>query len=192
MSAKTRLIIGISLAVGGNILFFTSAWIAWMPWSASFKATLWGILFFAPEAGTLAGAAIMGKENFERFKAVVFKWVGRIKPAGNISKLRHQIGLVMFCVPLIPTYVQAFKPEWLPDSSSLRWQVKVIADVIFIASLFVLGGDFWDKLRALFTLEARAVFPKEPSPIITSDKESLVPDETATSSGETSNHHEAR
>jgi hypothetical protein len=28
-----------------------------------------------------------------------------------------------------------------------------------VASLFVLGGDFWDKLRALFVHEARVVFP---------------------------------
>ena len=71
MTAATRLKIGIALAVGGNLLFFTSGWIAWMPWPASFKATLWSILFFAPEAGTLAAAAIMGKENYARFLAKV-------------------------------------------------------------------------------------------------------------------------
>jgi hypothetical protein len=32
---------------------------------------------------------------------------------------------------------------------------------MFLASLFVLGGDFWDKLRALFVREARAVFPEK-------------------------------
>ena len=58
-----------------------------------------------------------------------------------------------------PTYIQAYKPEWLPDSSSWRWIVKIAADVIFIASLFVLGGDFWDKLHALFVREARVTFP---------------------------------
>ena len=30
-----------------------------------------------------------------------------------------------------------------------------------IASLFVLGGDFWDKLRALFVRDAKAVFPEK-------------------------------
>jgi hypothetical protein len=163
MSAGTRLKLGIACAVGGNLLFFTSAWIAWMPWSASFKAAVWGVLFFAPEAGTLIGVALMGKENFERFKTVLFSAMGRIKPAGGVSKRRHNIGLAMFCVPLIPTYLQAYKPAWLPDSSSLRWQVKVAADVIFIASLFVLGGDFWEKLHALFDHKARATpAPTEP------------------------------
>ena len=33
--------------------------------------------------------------------------------------------------------------------------MKIAADMIFIASFFVLGGDFWDKLHALFVREAR-------------------------------------
>jgi hypothetical protein len=28
--------------------------------------------------------------------------------------------------------------------------VSLIGDVMFVASLFVLGGDFWEKIRALF------------------------------------------
>ncbi len=89
MTANTRLKIGIALAVGGNLLFFTSAWIAWMPWPAAFKAGLWSVLFFAPEVGTLAGAAVMGKENFLRFKAAVAKvfrrlgWRKKEPPTGN-------------------------------------------------------------------------------------------------------------
>jgi hypothetical protein len=37
------------------------------------------------------------------------------------------------------------------------WHVG--GDVVFVTSLFVLGGDFWDKLRSLFVHGARAVFP---------------------------------
>ena len=33
-----------------------------------------------------------------------------------------------------------------------------IADAIFVVNLFVLGGDFWDKLRALFVYDAKAKF----------------------------------
>jgi hypothetical protein len=155
MTANTRLKVGIALAVGGNVLFFTSAWIAWMPWSAPFKAALWGVLFFAPEVGTLAGVAIMGRENFDRFKRAAFAAVGRIKPTGEIGPWRHKVGLVMFFLPIVPSYLQAYQPQWLPDSSPLRWQVKLAADVIFFASFFVLGGDFWDKLHALFSRETR-------------------------------------
>jgi hypothetical protein len=33
---------------------------------------------------------------------------------------------------------------------------------MFLASLFVLGGDFWDKLRALFNYRAKARFEEDP------------------------------
>jgi hypothetical protein len=34
-----------------------------------------------------------------------------------------------------------------------------IGDLLLLVSLFILGGDFWDKLRALFVREAKVVFP---------------------------------
>lgn len=30
------------------------------------------------------------------------------------------------------------------------WQAQLAGDLMLIASFFVLGGDFWNKLRALF------------------------------------------
>ncbi len=32
-------------------------------------------------------------------------------------------------------------------------------DIVLITSLFVLGGDFWDKLRSMFIYGAKASFP---------------------------------
>ena len=37
----------------------------------------------------------------------------------------------------------------------------IIGDVILLLSLFVLGGNFWDKLRALFIRDASVVFPEK-------------------------------
>ena len=64
----------------------------------------------------------------------------------------------MFLLPLIPTYIMAYAPQWLPDQSPQRLYVNLAADFLFLTSLFVLGGDFWDKLRALFVYDARAQF----------------------------------
>jgi hypothetical protein len=57
-----------------------------------------------------------------------------------------------------------YMPSWLPDSSPVRPYVSIASDVIFLVSLFVLGGDFWDKIRSLFVSEARAWFPGEARP----------------------------
>ena len=37
---------------------------------------------------------------------------------------------------------------------------SLIGDLVFLSSLHVLGGDFWDKLRALFVPGARTRFPE--------------------------------
>ena len=39
--------------------------------------------------------------------------------------------------------------------------ISLTMQTMFLASFFVLGGDFWDKARALFVWDARAVFPEE-------------------------------
>jgi hypothetical protein len=72
----------------------------------------------------------------------------------------------MFLIPVIPTYVMAYAPQCLPDASPARLYVNLAADFIFAASLFVLGGDFWDKLTALFIYEARVRFDdgSQPAP----------------------------
>jgi len=43
----------------------------------------------------------------------------------------------------------------IPGYEAHRFVVSVIGDLMFLASLFVLGGDFWDKVRALFVHHAR-------------------------------------
>jgi hypothetical protein len=51
--------------------------------------------------------------------------------------------------------------RWVPaDIMDGRLVVGLLGDTVFLASLFVLGGDFWDKLRALFIPRAKARFPE--------------------------------
>jgi len=39
--------------------------------------------------------------------------------------------------------------------------MNLIADFLFIITLFILGGEFWEKLRALFIYDAKAYIPKQ-------------------------------
>jgi len=161
MHANKRLIIGIILLVIGCILPFAVPLVALMNWPLSVKGAVGGILFFGFEIMAVPAVAVMGKENFNRIMAKVMGWLGMLKPAGGIGKVRHVIGLVMFLLPLIPTYIMAYMPRWLPDESPERLWINITSDVMFFVSLFVLGGDFWDKLASLFVREARAVFPEK-------------------------------
>lgn len=161
MSANARFVLGVIFLVIGLLLPLGVYPVSQTDWPASVKTAVGGVLFFGFEIMAVPAAAILGKENFDRITAKVKGWVGRLKPAGKVGPLRHAIGIVLFIVPIVPTYVMAYMPRWLPDSSPLRLWVNVSADMVFLTSLFVLGGDFWDKLRALFVREARVVFPGE-------------------------------
>lgn len=59
-------------------------------------------------------------------------------------------------------YVAAYIPSVFPADYSSRLWINTGLDFMVLAGLVVLGGDFWDKLRALFVWDARAVFPSPP------------------------------
>lgn len=152
---------GLLLMVVSNLLFIVPFMIQedWPRWAK----TVAGAMIFAPDLGTLAAVGVMGKENFDRIVSTVKGWLKRTKPAGNVGKVRHRIGIVLFLSPLLVTYTQGYFPQYLPDVSPWRLYANIASDLIFLISLFVLGGDFWDKLRALFLRDARAVFVEKPS-----------------------------
>ena len=161
MNSNTRLATGIIMLVVGLILPMGIYPLSTTSWPAAVKTVIGGVLFFGFEIMAIPAVAIMGKDNFERIMARALGWFSKMKPSGNIGKVRHALGILLFILPVLPTYVMAYAPGWLPDTSVQRLGVNLSADGMFLASLFVLGGDFWDKLRALFVREARAVFPQE-------------------------------
>lgn len=57
--------------------------------------------------------------------------------------------IARIAVGLAVPYVGA----WFPELLAHRLAVSVVADVVSIASLFVLGGSFWGKLHGPFVRE---------------------------------------
>lgn len=162
MSVNTRFALGVVLLVIGLIMPLGAFLVPQTNWPVGVKAVVSGALFFGFEIMAIPAVAVMGKENFDRIMAKLKSWLGTLKPAGEVGKVRHVIGLVLFLLPIVPTYIMAYAPKWLPDSSPQRLWISLSADAMFLISLFVLGGDFWDKLKSLFVREARAVFPETP------------------------------
>lgn len=157
---KIRFYIGMTFLILSCICPFFGILVAQTDMSVGLKASLIGLLSLgAPEVLIVIAAAILGKENFEIIKSRSLYWLKRLVPSAKVGRLRYNIGLAMFLAPMIPTYIQAYVPRWLPDNSVERLYINITADVMFIVSLFVLGGDFWEKLRALFVFEAKAQFP---------------------------------
>jgi hypothetical protein len=163
MSSDTRLVLGIALLVLGLISPAGTFLVAATDWPTSVKTLLGGILLFGLEIMAIPAAALMGKENFDRIVSAAKRLLKSMKPAGGVGRRRYAIGLVLFVGPLLFAWIASYVPAWLPQDYAARVWVNLALDCATLTSLFVLSGDFWDKLRALFLYEARAVFPASPA-----------------------------
>ena len=163
MKNNLRFYLGITCLALSWILPLFGILVARLDLPLAVKASSIGLLTVGgPEILAILAVVFLGKENLIVIKNKILALLKLIKPAGPVSPRRYRLGLVMFLLPIIPTYIMAYLPQWLPDSSPQRLYVNLAADFLFLTSLFVLGGDFWDKLRALFVYEARAQFERPP------------------------------
>jgi len=106
----------------------------------------------------ISSIAILGKASYLWIRYQMHTIYHRITKSHDVSRLRYNIGLIMFILPFIPNYVISFTPHLIPTSLTIHYFIVITADLIFFGSLFVLGGDFWDKLRALLIYSAKAEF----------------------------------
>ena len=104
----------------------------------------------------ITSIAILGKASYAWINYKVHYIYHHIAKPHQVTRLRYNIGLFLFILPFLPNYMISFMPQLAPVSLHTRYLIIVISDVVFLFSLFVLGGDFWDKLRALFIYKAKA------------------------------------
>ena len=125
--------------------------------STEWKATLVGFLLVGgPEVFTVAAVALLGKSGFNQLKTKLFAFFKRHAPKREVSRTRYYVGLTMLFLPVVLFWLLGYLPPLIPLYLEHRLPVNITADFIFVASFFVLGGDFWDKVRALFVYEANA------------------------------------
>ena len=119
------------------------------------KAFILAIFWASAPVMKVSSIAIMGKPSYLYIKFKFWHIFVKVTKPHEVSRLRYNIGLVMFFLPVIPNYIMSYAPDMITDAYHFRLIINISIDAIFICSLFVLGGDFWDKLRALFTYKER-------------------------------------
>jgi hypothetical protein len=140
---------------------FLSIWIASTALPIAAKTLIIGLVSIGgPEIVGLIAISIMCKECFEFLLSKSFGFLKKLAPRGSVSRARYRVGLFMFVLPLLPWYVLAYAPQLIPPDGGIRLYICLASEFCFWSSLFVLGGDFWDKLRSLFIYEARVVIPQ--------------------------------
>lgn len=155
-----RFSVGVTLLVLGLISPVGAIFVGYSNLSTELKVTLSG-LFLAgiPEIFTLVAVTVLGKAGFARIKTVALKLIRQYGPSNEVSRLRYHIGLAMFILPLLYALISAYAPlERISGFQDYKVLLSVVLDILFFGSFFVLGGNFWDKVRALFIHTATANF----------------------------------
>lgn len=141
---------GIGLFVIAFALWLLIPLAASMDAPGSRIAALTGAIFIANKVLLISCIAIMGKEGFQQLKAIISGHARRLAPVHKVGPVRHVIGLVMFLLPILSSMLEPYIDQIWPGLRPKIWQFQFASDIMLIASFFVLGGDFWNKLRALF------------------------------------------
>jgi hypothetical protein len=120
-------------------------------------AALSGVLFILNKILLLLVIAVMGKAGFQELKQHIYGYMSSMVPSTEVEvgPVRHRIGLVMFCLPLLSSFLEPYIDAVAPGLRPNNWALQMLGDALLIGSFFVLGGNFWEKLRALFIRTAR-------------------------------------
>jgi hypothetical protein len=151
------------LWIGGGILFTAQLAPLLIPFvlrsslSGTWKTFLSGLLAFGlPELGLLLSIGILGKDGYDFLKEKIFGFFKREVFKQRVSPGRYRFGLVLFTIPLILAWAGPYLFPFIQNFHRIRYVVYIGGDVMLMISVIVLGGDFWEKLRGLFTYRSKA------------------------------------
>ncbi len=163
---RGRMIFGTSVFVVGQLAPLAVPLVTRSDLAPGVKATLTDLLLLGvPELAILAAVAILGKAGFDALVGGVKRWLGAFfkehGPAQQVSRTRYRFGLLLFLIPILLGWASPYVGDHLPGYDANRLMYAAAGDAIMVVSLFVLGGEFWDKLRSLFVHRATASFPSQ-------------------------------
>ena len=155
-----KIIIGGSILIIGFLSPLLIPLVLATSWNDGIKAVLSGLLAFGiPEIFMIFAVAVMGKQGFNYIMRGLGKFLKPLAPPDAVSKTRYTIGLIMFFVPVAFGFLAPYFSSHLHFIEEHEIYYNIGGDVMIFLSLFVLGGNFWDKLRSLFIHSAKPVFP---------------------------------
>ena len=156
---RGRMLLGGTMFVLGQLSPLLIPLIIWFEWPEAWTVAISGLLLFGiPEICLIGAVAIMGKAGLDYFKKLLCEFLKKHGPPDQVSETRYRVGLVMFVLPLLLGFCAPYAAHLVPVLQSHPVVIALIGDLMLVCSVFVLGGNFWDKLRALFVREAEVQF----------------------------------
>jgi hypothetical protein len=114
--------------------------------------------------GSVLFVAVLGRPGFNYLKQRYSRLLRKYGPPETVGRTRYRIGLAMFTLPILLGWLGPYLAHHIPGFDSDNIVLNLGGDIMFIASFFVLGGEFWDKVRALFIHDATAVMRSDSPP----------------------------
>jgi len=97
--------------------------------------------------------ALLGKEFLAALKKRVVAIFKRTHVPRPVSRIRHRIGVAFLVVSTLPYYAALVYLLFFSHKETaitfFAWAM-VAGEAAFIAGLFLLGGEFWERLKHLF------------------------------------------
>ena len=151
-------VLSIVLPLGGVPL------VAGLGLSGTMTATVSGALLVTAEVLGILAVAVMGKPGYLYIKGRALAFLKQYGPPKEVSRRRYNVGLVMFTTPMVAGWIYPYVQNLIPEIASNAVPYAVAGDILVVVSLFVLGGDFWDKIRALFVHSDKICSAHEQTP----------------------------
>jgi fumarate reductase subunit D len=123
--------------------------------STAHSAILAGALVAgAPEVLCILAVALLGKETFQYLVHRAKHALRRAVVDRPASKTRYYVGLAIVLLSWLPAYIYAYVPALMPGGGA-RIYILAAMDLAFVASVFLMGGEFWEKVRRIFIYEGK-------------------------------------
>lgn len=123
--------------------------------STGLSAVVIGLLVAGgPEVLGLLAVALLGKDIFQYLRYKAKRAFGNLFTE-RVSKERYYFGLTINLISWVPLYLYGYLPTYLP-SDNTRIYILIAGDLSFIFSMFIMGGEFWEKFRQIFIWEGKS------------------------------------
>ena len=97
---------------------------------------------------------LLGKATFNYFAHLAKTAVRRAVVETPASRPRYYVGLAIMLVSWLPAYLYAYLPGAFPGGDT-RIYILAVMDLAFVASVFLMGAEFWEKARRIFMYEGK-------------------------------------
>ena len=113
-AATWRFKAGIGIAIFYVLMWLTVPLMAALGVETGRVAAYTGLVFIAAKILLVLCVAVMGKAGFQQLKRTVFGAFSGLVTEGPVSKPRHVIGLIMFCLPIVTAMAEPYFDKLLP------------------------------------------------------------------------------